>query len=98
MRYRALTYVIAAAIAGAITVFATASFAQVAVGVDVDPYGARVANGPYAYDYYGGVSIYNYPPTHGIYGYPPTNGIYGGPTVDLFNYEGPNRGAVERAH
>jgi hypothetical protein len=96
MRHRALKYVIGVTIAGAITASATASFAEV---VDVGPYGAGFAIGPYGYDY--SIGRYGYEYYRGpIYGYYPrsyTHDIYGGPAVDLFNYEGPNRGAMERS-
>jgi hypothetical protein len=83
------------AAAGFLAMASSESVAQVGVGVDVGPYGVGVGTyGPYvggrASPYYGG-PYYGGP---GYYG--GTHAIYGGPSSDLFSYEGPNRGAMER--
>jgi hypothetical protein len=84
---RALTKcALAASIVGAFAVAGTAGIAQVAVEVGPPGYGYGVYGGPYGA--YGPGAEYGY--------YPPTNGIYGGPTSNLFDYEGPNHGAMVR--
>jgi hypothetical protein len=95
MRTR-LMILIAAAVMGSAALASSPSSAQV-VGVDVGPFGFGVTVGDYGpyYDgpYYGGPYYYGAP----AYRYRGTHGIYGGPRSDLFNYQGPNRGAMERA-
>jgi hypothetical protein len=81
---------LAYAAAGFLAMASSESVAQVGVGVDVGPDGVGVgAYGPYvgghASPYYGGPGYYG-----------GTHAIYGGPSSDLFSYEGPNRGAMER--
>src|SRR5215813_6265946 len=96
MRTR-LMILIAAAVVGSAALASSPSSAQVGVGVDVGPFGFGVTVGDYGpyYDghYYGGPYYYAAP----AYRYRGTYGLYGGPRSDLFNYQGPNRGAMERA-
>jgi hypothetical protein len=83
MKHRLMTYSIAA---GVLAIAGTVSGAQ-----DVRGYGPGYGSRNSYYDavYVGAVDDSGY-----LGG---THGIYGGPTGDLFNYEGPNRGAMERA-
>jgi hypothetical protein len=82
MKHRLMTYSIAA---GVLAIAGTVSGAQ-DVGAYGPGYGPRTS---YDAVYLGAVDESGY-----IGG---THGIYGGPTGDLFNYAGPNRGAMERA-
>jgi hypothetical protein len=78
------TCVAASVVVGALAIASTASMAQVAV--EVGP-----PAGPYDGGFYGPSYGY-YAPYYGYSG--PTSGIYGGPPSDLFDYEGPNHGAM----
>ncbi len=82
MKHRLMTYSIAA---GVLAIVSSASSAQ-----DVGRYGYGYGSRD-SYDavYLGAIDNSGY-----LGG---THGIYGGPTGDLFSYEGPNRGAMERA-
>ena len=82
MKHRLMTYSITA---GVLAIMSSASGAQ-----DI---------GQYRFGY-GSRDSYNaaYVGAYGDNGYwEGTHGIYGGPSGDLFNYAGPNRGAMERA-
>jgi hypothetical protein len=89
MTHRLTIFCIAA---GTLAMASSESMAQIGPGIDVDsysvglgPYGSYDGGSHYGYAYYGG----------GYYG--STHAIYGGPSSDLFSYEGPNRGAMERS-
>ena len=82
MKHRLITYSIAA---GVLAIANLASGAQ-----DVRGYGFG----------YGSRNSYDavYVGAYDDSGYAEgTHGIYGGPSSDLFNYAGPNRGAMERS-
>jgi len=93
MTIRFINYAVALGIAGMLCTASDVSFAQ-GVGIEVGPVDAYVDAGPVYGPYYG----YRYVMPRYRYHYNSTHGIYGGPTSNLFNYEGPNRGAMERAH
>jgi hypothetical protein len=93
MTNRVINYAAAVGVFGALCAASGVSFAQ-GVGVEIGPVGAYVDVGPDYGPYYG----YSYWGPRYWYRHGSTHRIYGGPRSDLFNYEGPNRGAMERAH
>lgn len=98
MTSRFINYAVAVGFAGTLCVASGVSFAQ-GVGVEIGPFGAYVDVAPNYVPYgpYGPYYGYGYVgPRYWYRG--STHRIYGGPRSDLFNYEGPNRGVMERAH
>ena len=87
MRRALTTFALAVGVTGALAVLSTPSMAQVAA-VEVAPpaYGYGAYGGPYG--------AYDVGPAYGYYS--PTHGIYGGPPGNLFDYSGPNHGAMVR--
>jgi hypothetical protein len=92
MRNRLAKYALAVALVGTCCAESTVSFAQ-GFGVEAGPGGVYAGANPdvgpygaYGYDYRGPRSWYP----------GGTHDIYGGPSSNLFSYEGPNRGAMER--
>jgi hypothetical protein len=92
MTSRLIKYALAAALVGTCCAGSTVSFAQ-EFGVEVGPAGVYAGVNPNVGPY--GAYGYDYPgPRFGYRG--GTHAIYGGPSSNLFSYEGPNRGAMER--